>query len=800
MKKRILACLLLAAFLLPVLVACPSPDNGGGTTTPEATTPGATTPGATTPGGSGTTGGGDPSQPGSEPVDWDPTPDSLTTAKKYPYVDEVTGTLYMTYQSSYTFETALAGDPADVVITSKKTGTDTKDEALLTVSADGRTVTSVGTGSCTVALGAETVKIEIVPAPMNLLFVTGQSNAAAEPGSDHGPTSDFYQNFVRSEEGKAYYTHLAADISIAEGATKSPDKYVPNNLVWSTCRTNSLGNDPRVLSSLKTGATAGSGWGGLARVWTEETGEYVWIVNSSFGGMPIKTFQPSKDGTVEDNNYYRSLTAFRLALETLYREVDAGHFVLNHMAYYWCQGEADFRTRTAKEYYEDFLNVHNGYMRDLVYDHAGVKKTLEYCGINIIRSCYDIDSNAYTELHLTGPRLMQYYAAGMASGALSNVYVVSNVTERWVGDDQKVVDYFTETYGSAEAFLAYFGYEMPTTREQLHPNIHYNVRGYNEISMEAGRNSLRLLTLISPDNCYKTSLSMHTVKPELTLLGINGYTAYTDTLWLDADTESSVVFPKLDPVYRMAEGLTVTTSTPGFHVDMYTLYRDDKTANAVELTVSLGGKTLAVFSFEVKRMGSFSYNMPNAVNHGTIGESGYEYLGASGSWTPGVYDAVAKSFEPSSKFQTGYAWLLTQNQSLWYTGAGGFGGSQGYLYATPVVGAEASKYLALAYTVDCNATVKFGASDFSNNVGSALLAVYINGTRVFPRTGSSTNEADWYTLDNSVSLESLNEALGARSFDVKTGDTIYFAVRTPSTASGSAQTILHPVVYYQKEK
>ncbi len=784
MKKRILAVLLLAALLLPALTACPAPDNGDGTTPTTPTTPN----------------GGDPSTPGEEPVNWDPTPENLKTATKYPYTDEATNTLYMTYGSSYTFENRASVKAETVVISSKQTGTENPDEALLVVESDGKTVTAVGTGSCTVKFLRSEMNVVVVPAPMNMLFVTGQSNAAAEPGSDGAPTSTFSDGFVRSEVGKAYYSHVSAAVSLADDASYKPEQFIPNNLVWDTCYTNSLGNDPRVLTQKKGVASFGPGWSGLARVWTEETGEAVWIVNSSFGGMPISTFQPSADGKTVDNNYYRSLYAFRLALETLYREVDAGHFVLNHMAYYWCQGESDSRTRTAKEYYGDFVNMHNGYMKDLVYDHNGVKKSLEFCGITALRSCYDNAGNSYAELHLTGPRLMQYYAAGMATGELSNVYVVSNATERWVGDDQNVVDYFTETYGSAEEFKAYFGYDMPTTRAALHPVIHYSIYGYNEISMDAGRNSLRIINLTRPENGYETSLSIHKEKPTVSLLTVNGYHAYGDVIWLDADTKSAVLYPAITPIYRTVEGLSVTTSTPGFRMDMYTLYCDDDAANAVEITVTLGGKTLAVLNFEVKRMGAFTYNLPNIVNHGTSGKPDHEYLGNRGSWTPGVFNIQTGSFDSNVKLQDGYAWLIPENQTVWYSGVGGFAGDSGYLYGTSAGKVNANTFLALAYTADRKARVGIGFSDLSNNVGEALLAVYVNGMMVFPAKSTSWSEDNWKKLDGSVDIDDLNEEAAELRFNVEAGDEIYFLLRSPSTATGSAQTLLHPIVYYHEER
>ena len=779
--KRILAILCLATLLLPTLVGCPTPGDGGTTTTTTTIT-------------SGGTNADQPENP-TPSENWDPTPDNLTPTQKYPYIDEETNTLYMTYQSSYTFENRI-NEIKDVVINSKVTGTETADAALLVKESDTKTVTAVGTGTATVAFRASEMKVVVVPAPLNLLFVTGQSNAAAEADSSTGTFEEYCDLFVRSENKKAYYSHVSGGISIAEGAAYKPVDYIPTNLVWDTCYNNRRGGDPRILTYNKEKANGGSGWSGLAHVWTKETGEYVWIVNSSFGGMPIHTFQPTEDGTTVDNNYYRSLASFRAALETVYREVDAGHFALNHMAYYWCQGESDGRTLGAEAYYDSFVNMHAGYMRDLVYDHDGVKKELEFCGITVVRSAYDNTGNSLSELHLTGPRLVQYYAGGVTEGALRNVFVVSNVTERWTGADQNVVDYFTETYGSAEAFCEYFGYDMPTTKASLHPAIHYNIRGYNEISMEAGRNSLRLINLFLPENGYDTSLDFVDEKPTVLLTDINGHTTYDDILWLDSDTNSAVIYPAITPLYRTVQGLTITTDTPGFRIDMYTIYCDDNTKAEVTITVKLGGQVLMEKTMQIGYKGSFGYNLPNIVNHGTSDEPDYEWLGTRGNWKPGVYTPATDTFVACDHLESGSAWLLPPDQTQWNLGVGGFDGSSGHTFGTSYN--PSGTLLVLEYTVKKDSKIGIGFDHVVNVTNFAEMAVYVNGEMVFPVRGGSLS--DWKSLDGTVNVSDLNEAATRLRLSVEAGDRVYFAVRTQRNQNERSETLLYPVVYYYEKK
>ena len=254
---------------------------------------------------------------------------------EYPYTDR-DGIVHITFQDTYEFDKA-AESVLDIEVTSYKTGTDVKDEAILTIK-DGKVYAS-GCGLAEVTLeGGEKAYVMVHPSPINLLFLTGQSNGSGDPPSAGTYAENEYQDyFIRSPETMAYYSWTGQNLSI-----DNANKFVPTNLVWNTCNTISAGCDPRVLTQETVGGFKNySVCAGLAYEWIKQTGERVWIVNASHGGQPIHCFKPSEDGTVVDNDYYQAITVFNLALETLYKEVDAGHFTLNHMAYYWFQGEGD---------------------------------------------------------------------------------------------------------------------------------------------------------------------------------------------------------------------------------------------------------------------------------------------------------------------------------------------------------------------------------------------------------------------------------------------------------------------------
>ena len=303
----------------------------------------------------------------------DPVPIEYVT--KYPYTetdaDGMITAVHMTYQDTWTFPSSIRSMET-VEITSFVCGTQEKDNDVLVIQPDGKTVYADGCGTVDVKfLGQYTVRVVVHPAPLNLLFVTGQSNAVAD--SSFLPTTDpenynkyhhtYADYYPRTKAGKAYFTWTGQGLSIATGnGSKKPAECVPDTLDWELAN-RTFGWCRPDQFSLPVGQTtfSGAGWcSALANEWVAETNETVWIVNASHGGRAINTFLPSEDGTHIDNEYYQAVEVFNEALATLYREVDAGHFVLNHMAYYWYQGCADF-TRTEDYYAEQLAKADSGW-------------------------------------------------------------------------------------------------------------------------------------------------------------------------------------------------------------------------------------------------------------------------------------------------------------------------------------------------------------------------------------------------------------------------------------------------------
>lgn len=625
MIKKIVALLLLLCLLL---AGCTPTETPGGEI------PGGETPGGETPGGEE---GGDPMQP--------------NYVQTYPYTDG-DGVLHIRYQDKYTFD-ATVTDIRDVNITSCVTGTNQKDENLLVKQTDGKTVYADGCGTATVVAGGKETKIKVDPSPINMLFTTGQSNASGDlTFADSITLTNYRTQFVRSPETMAYLTQTDQLVSVNPSADqqryedagkqiganrvyKDFSLYVPTTLDWeTTANTRTEGCDPRVLTQTVTDFY-GAGWSAsLAKEWIEQTGERVWIVNASHGAMEIQQFLPIEDGdpTPKENEYYQAVAVFNAALETLYKEVDAGHFTLHHIAYYWYQGEANSYERevggkeyiggltsfimynnrgcrytSPAEYVELFTKVHTGFMNDVKYEHNGVTKTLEYCGLMTVRTNEDDGVNTMGQVKMTGVRTAQYYMGGVTEGVLSNVYVISNLTEKWTGEtaeeaDANVEMYFLEKYGSPEAFKAKMGYTMPTTSYEVHPNAHYNMCGHNELGEDCAKNSLLLLNNLNPDAPYRLSYEADTTEVTPVLIAEDGYKHIKTQVKLYSKQEDgktvyeAVVFPKITPVSRLTSGLEVRVNTEGFTYENYVLKSTDNSKKKVSLTFIFEGKE---YTFEL---------------------------------------------------------------------------------------------------------------------------------------------------------------------------------------------------------
>ncbi|MBQ5792327.1 MAG: hypothetical protein IIW19_06415, partial [Clostridia bacterium] len=134
--------------------------------------------------------------------------------KRYPYTD-ADGVLHIRYQDKYTFGSTVS-EIREERITSTVAGTDQRDERLLVPQADGKSVYADGCGTATVLLADGEVRIKVDPSPINILFVTGQSNASGDPagGLKPGYAEQYTRDYIRSPETMAYLTWTGQRVSV----------------------------------------------------------------------------------------------------------------------------------------------------------------------------------------------------------------------------------------------------------------------------------------------------------------------------------------------------------------------------------------------------------------------------------------------------------------------------------------------------------------------------------------------------------------------------------------------------------
>ncbi len=767
----------------------------------------------------------------------------------FPYHDD-DGTLHIRYQDSFTFPYAVTAI-SNINITSFVTGTTNKDPNLLVIREDGRTVYADGCGTCTVTLAnGDTIHVVIESSAINLLFVTGQSNASGDGSFSKGDAyydtwNPTYQEYYkRTESTLAYMTwtsqsmsiDIAADKALYQAATGTNREFydyhdfVPTTLDWESAG-NKYGCVPQILSRTDVNFV-NAGWSAaLAYEFTKQTNERVWIVNASHGGMEIQQFMPSEDGTVLNNEYYQATAVFNLALETLYKEVDAGHFRLNHMAYYWFHGESNSneaeigrnngvykgenrfvsdrgdRYLEAEEYAAAFAKMHAGFMRDVVYDHNGITKELEYCGIMATRSKVGETTNTYEQVKLVGPRAAHYYMAASQAEGYDNVYIASNVTERWIGAttaeaDANVEAYFLETYGTPENFEKIFGYSMPTTAFEVHPNVHYLMKGHNEMGMDCARNTLKILRELG--NGYALPEYEEDGATDIQLIAGDGHTVYTSTVKVNVENQA-IVMPYFTPTWRICTGASVTVSA-GFTYDYstMTLTRIDSSKNVVTFTVTLGTGESKTFTLTISHSSAFNDNLPTY----TVKDGVYTFGSYQGPWSLGY-----TTFGTGTK-ATGYTTYSVFKDTNWLSAEGATSAHEPYCsFRVTDWAASCQPYTNLSaticYTAEYSGYVNFTADTFKLNNDAegagVILCIMKNGEIVWPTSGAGKtvqNKANWQLFTRTeVTVDNLNDLWQDFYLEVNEGDQIQFALTRHNglgiTVNG--QATLKPVVTYVPE-
>ena len=363
---------------------------------------------------------------------------------------------------------------------------------------DGGVIAVVGTGTTTVTFSSGEIRVTVLPAPISLLLLIGQSNMEGNEGdpacSIACPSGQAYSSYGPSSPKLAKVIGNDRDIPLL--TQDSADLLVPFALSGERSRLSRAGtvllyplNALTTDGGGKAGPDSGIAWG-----WIAATGEKVWIVNAAHSGSSILTWLPGAE------NFREAKAMYQAAEKTLAEEVASGHYTVSHMGYFWLQGCAD-NAMSSSEYKECFLAMHRGLKAALRCELG----ELEFSGILMVQAADGTDSfTTWRELAMNGPRTAQYEMGADFSGDCSDVFVVSTIMENWVYDDRGVntgvFDYFSKKYGDYITYPIQDGrinWPIPKIPEDVKDSIHYNQVGYNEIGIDAAENMARILKLLN---------------------------------------------------------------------------------------------------------------------------------------------------------------------------------------------------------------------------------------------------------------------------------------------------------------
>lgn len=714
--------------------------------------------------------------------------------------------LTMVYQDTHSFSSPVLAITEEVV-SSTDVLTGKADANVLTKTAE-KIIYATGTGTALVKTEDGYYAVTVGAAPINMLFLSGQSNAAGgtADGTEYNENnkyrfSDYAAYYMRSPARMAYYTftYQTLDPTADEASGCTPASYVVKTLKWGdNTRYSTVSNGPSVTTLCEENGTCSvTGVGAaLSAEWIAQTGERVWLVNSAHGGHPIQNFLPegtSGKGEVpeaKNNDYEQAVAVFNLALETLQNEIAAGHFSLSHMAFYWFQGESDSASNDLY-YLEQFDRMYGELKKDVKLG----ERTLDFGGLFTVRSCKDNSGNSQAELYMTGPRLAQYEigADNGAAHTYQNAYVVTNVTEQWTTTDEAVKEYFLGIYGSEENFKAIFGYDMPTTRAMLHPNIHYAVYGQNEMGMDAARNSLLILNLLGLSD-YELPYAVQKADTAIRLLQMDGYTPLTE-ITIDATSGIGYVIPQVTPLYRVAAGLTLVSETEGYVFDQFRLSVAEgyvgTPADSITFRVMLGGEFLQRYTLPVRLSSSIAldHDLSYAQYGGDQNPSRENIVYATGTWKRGYLDYETGLCHPFDYYDVANSWNYVTGDTLWTQDFHGAYHASTGLAMSWATGSGVAVYCKV--TKAGVVTPYFDA--LNTNLGDVDIAIMVNGYVVWPATAGSLNydaHGGWYHAYNgdaegetATTAATINEALASCQLQLAVGDVVTFVFERVDTVA-----------------
>lgn len=424
----------------------------------------------------------------------------------------------------------------------------TKDDSV--VALENGVLHAVGIGTARVIIDSQQYTVKVEPAPLSVFLLLGQSNMYGSEGDEN--------QSIANENGAVYSTVGDSETITLENATY----FVPSALTGQGATVNVTGTTKN-LEDHPVNRLTESGNGktgidsGVAYSWHKLTGDKVWVINAAKGATTIDKWKQGEE------TYIRVVNLFKAAQQTLRDEIFAGHYILKDYGYFWLQGCTD-RANTAEYYAQRLLSLHKDLKNDTAYDidADGEIETLNFCNIIMVRRGRDdcvtyrngINSDttdksyyeSFPDIEMDGPRVAQYYLAN--NPEYEDINLVCNIGDSWVympdGSDA-VEEYFSSEYenGRVDYTVQVQQDEQwytPKTPYDVHDSIHYNQIGYNEVGIEAARNTAYLLSRAEkPD-----------VKTEVTFYDWTGYKEVTGIEALSSAESHTLVVPVVYPVYE----------------------------------------------------------------------------------------------------------------------------------------------------------------------------------------------------------------------------------------------------------
>ena len=292
-------------------------------------------------------------------------------------------------------------------------------------------VRAIGVGSTTVTVGTVTREVVVEKAKINLVLVSGQSNA----DGTYGKAGDV----------------LAPDYG--------------DGFWWDGSKLTDL----KTYTDTVSGRNVSVGWyPALAQEWLDLTGEKTVIVQKCHPGRSISVWADFNTGAITSET-----TAIVNRVESCLTALENNPNVeIVRTGYYWLQGEDDAYTEvasrpypTAKQYVTAYLGMHEAFKSALTVD--GVAEP--YGAIISCRTRYEIEN--FKAIESCSMRAAQQYLANTHD----DIYMASVLADSWTS--------------AKITFTSKAGHTIVTNGTDAGANnIHYNQIGYNILGLDAADN------------------------------------------------------------------------------------------------------------------------------------------------------------------------------------------------------------------------------------------------------------------------------------------------------------------------